>query len=63
LFRGAALCLGSCRRENQAIELPDLRQRLAAVIGGNGFPQICLRLGFGHDIKPTPRRDVVEVLI
>jgi nitroreductase len=48
---------------NQAIELPDLRQKLAAVIGREDCPQVCLRLGFGENIRPTPRRDVVEVLI
>ena len=48
---------------NQAIELPDLRQRLGVSMGFTGFPQFCLRLGFGDDIKPTPRRDVDELLI
>jgi nitroreductase len=48
---------------NQPIELPDLRQRLGVSLGLTGFPQACLRLGFGEDIKPTPRRDVDEVLI
>jgi hypothetical protein len=48
---------------NQAIELPDLRQRLCSSIGLKGFPQLCLRLGFGDDIKPTSRRSADEVLI
>ena len=48
---------------NQAVELPDLRQKLNTVIGRTGFPQACLRLGFGADIRPTPRRDAQEVLI
>jgi len=48
---------------NQAIEVPDLRKRLRSDLGTKGFPQACLRLGYGEDIKPTPRRDVQEVLI
>ncbi|MBI3417500.1 MAG: nitroreductase [Verrucomicrobia bacterium] len=48
---------------NQTIELPDLRQRLCASVGLTGCPQACLRLGFGEDIKPTPRRTANEVII
>ena len=48
---------------NQAVELSDLRQKLNTVIGRTRFPQACLRFGFGADIRPTPRRDVQEVLI
>ncbi|MBI4663034.1 MAG: nitroreductase family protein [Verrucomicrobia bacterium] len=48
---------------NQPIELPHMRQRLPHVIGRPGFPQLILRLGFGTDVKPTPRRPVEEVLI
>ena len=48
---------------NQAIELPDLRRRLGVNLGLRGSPQVCLRLGFGPDIKPTPRRDVDDACI
>jgi hypothetical protein len=48
---------------NQTIEVPDLRKRLRSELGIKGFPQACLRLGYGEDIKPTPRRAVQEVLI
>jgi hypothetical protein len=48
---------------DQPIELPHLRPRLAALVGREGFPQILLRLGFGSDVKPTPRRPVQEVMI
>ena len=48
---------------NQAIELPDLRVRFRSLLGVPGIPQACLRLGYGDDIKPTPRRDVAEVLL
>lgn len=48
---------------NQAIELPDLRQKLAGTLDVSGFPQACLRFGFGDDVRPTPRRGVQEVMI
>jgi hypothetical protein len=48
---------------NQAIELPDLRERLSAVLGSHRYPQICLRLGVGGQTKPTPRRDLEAVII
>jgi nitroreductase len=48
---------------NQPIELPDLRQQLARQAGNLGFPQAILRLGFGDEVKPTPRRPVDAVLI
>lgn len=46
----------------QAVELPELRQRLAETLGGMGAPQIMLRLGYGLDVRPPPRRPVDEVL-
>lgn len=48
---------------NQPIEVPDLREKLGDLIARRLFPQLLLRLGFSSDIKPTPRRDVEEVLI
>jgi hypothetical protein len=48
---------------NQPIEIPDLRVKLEALSGHAGFPQAILRLGFGENVKPTPRRKVEEVLI
>jgi len=48
---------------NQPIEVPQLRPRLASIIGRVGFPQILLRLGFGPEAKPTPRRSAQEVII
>lgn len=48
---------------NQAIEVPELRPRLAEAIGrSSGFPQLLLRLGYGHELTPTPRRGVADVL-
>jgi hypothetical protein len=48
---------------NQPIEVPELREKLRDVIAQPCFPQLLLRLGFGPDVKPTPRRSVEEVLI
>lgn len=48
---------------NQPIEVPALRPRLAEAIGHSpGFPQLLLRLGYGHEVTPTPRRAVADVL-
>ena len=46
----------------QPIETDSLRPQLADIIGGNGFPRIILRLGYGPHVNPTPRRTVDEVL-
>jgi nitroreductase len=48
---------------NQPIELPELRPRLAELIKPGSCPQILLRLGFGDEVKPTPRRPVQEVIL
>jgi len=47
---------------NQPIQLPALRSRLRALIGGTGFPQVVLRMGYGPQAVPTPRRAVCDVL-
>lgn len=47
---------------NQPIQVPHLRSRLKALFPENGYPQILLRLGYAHDVEPTPRRDADEVL-
>lgn len=48
---------------NQPIEVEGLRAQLWQDLHLTGFPQALLRLGYGPEIKPTPRRDVREVLI
>lgn len=48
---------------NQPIEVAELRPRLRDALGLAGFPQLLLRLGYGADPKPTPRRSLEEVLI
>ncbi len=48
---------------NQPIEVEALRPRLAELLDVEGTPQLILRMGFGEDTKPTPRRFVEDVLI
>jgi hypothetical protein len=46
----------------QPIESPDLRRRLCGVLIDPGAPQVMLRLGYGLEVRPVPRRPVDEVL-
>ena len=48
---------------NQPIETPAFRPQVAALSGRGGWPQIILRLGYGPNVNPTPRRAVEEVLL
>ena len=49
---------------NQPIEIPELRQRLGEVLNKKekGYPQLLLRMGYGEEVKPTPRRPIEEVI-
>jgi nitroreductase len=47
---------------NQPIEVTDLRQRLGALVDVAGFPQLLLRMGYGPEVEPTPRRGLDEVI-
>jgi hypothetical protein len=47
---------------NQPIEVPELRPKLLNVMDRKGFPQLLVRMGYGPDVKGTPRRPVSEVL-
>lgn len=47
---------------NQPIECEALRPKFREALGLSGFPQIFLRLGYGQETIPTPRRDVRDVL-
>ena len=47
---------------NQPIEVEELRVRLRSLLGRPGMPQLILRLGYGGDVRSTPRRPVSEVL-
>jgi len=47
---------------NQPIEAGDLRRAIARLVDRQGTPQIALRLGYGPETTPTPRRPVREIL-
>jgi Nitroreductase family len=47
---------------NQPIEVPRLRADLLELARERGFPQIVLRMGYGEDLPPSPRRPVGDVL-
>lgn len=48
---------------NQPVEVEELRPKLAELTGRAGFPQQLLRMGYGPEIEPAPRRPLQEVLI
>jgi hypothetical protein len=48
---------------NQPIEVEASRPKLRDALDLTGFPQILLRLGYGPEVRPTPRRPVRDVLI
>lgn len=48
---------------NQPIQVAELRPQLTTLLGRPGYPQILLRLGFGAEVKPTPRRSITKVLL
>ena len=48
---------------NQPIEVPEVRSLFHDVIERRGFPQLLLRMGYGPEVPPTPRRNVSEVLL
>jgi hypothetical protein len=47
---------------NQVVDLPGYRLRLRQELRLVGFPQMVLRLGYGHAWPVTPRRPVDEVI-
>ena len=48
---------------NQPIEIPELISKLKEALGVTGYPQLILRLGYGPNVKHTPRRTAGEVLM
>jgi hypothetical protein len=47
---------------NQAIELPEERARVQALLGKSGHPQLILRMGYGSPVAPTPRRHTRDLI-
>ncbi len=48
---------------NQPLEIPELNQRVKSELNIKGFPQQILRMGYGKPVKPTPRRNLEEILL
>jgi hypothetical protein len=47
---------------NQPLEVPELFQKLKDMLGNDTCPQMILRMGYGKEVKSTPRRDVEDVI-
>jgi hypothetical protein len=47
---------------NQPIEIRELRSRLMHLVGGKGYPQIVMRMGYGEQPRLTPRRPIGDML-
>ncbi len=46
---------------NNIVELqPNVLQTLGR---DSGFPQLLMSMGYGKEVKPTPRREVEDVII
>jgi len=48
---------------NQPMEVPLLRQQLMHVLNRAGWPQVLLRIGYGGEVRATPRRPLTEVVV
>lgn len=48
---------------SQVVEVAEVRPRLAELTGRGGYPQVILRLGYGPNARPTPRRELEDVLL
>ena len=40
----------------------ELLLRLTGTIGVDGYPQLLFRMGYGSEVRPTPRRTVEEII-
>lgn len=47
---------------NQPLEVPLLKEKFINTLELKGYPQQILRMGYGKDVNPTPRRSIDEVL-
>jgi hypothetical protein len=61
LLRAAAAGL-SASYFSAAIAVPAVRARLREVLGETGSPQVLFRVGYGREVRATPRRPVEDVL-
>lgn len=47
---------------NQPLEVSELYGKLKEITGTSYYPQLILRMGYGKEVKSTPRRDVEDVI-
>jgi hypothetical protein len=47
---------------NQPVEVPGLRDRLRELLSTRGYPQVIIRMGYGRNARPTPRRKMEYVI-
>jgi nitroreductase len=59
----ATACRLSASFLSAAVEMPSGRSSLRALLGGEGYPQVVLRLGYGHLTPYTCRRPLNEVSV
>lgn len=43
---------------NQPIEVSEIRGKVRDVIKKQDFPQLLILMGYGQEVKPTPRRSI-----
>ena len=48
---------------NQPVVAANLRPKIAELTGGPAYPQIILRMGYGHETEPTQRRVAPSVTV
>jgi nitroreductase len=48
---------------NEPVQVTGTRSRLRGAIGATGVPQLLLRLGYGKEVPPSPRRPVSDVMV
>jgi len=47
---------------NQPVEIPELNEQLKNMLNLKGHPNLIIRMGYGKEVKPTPRREVDDVI-
>ena len=48
---------------NQPIEVAELRAKLRKSLGLTVWPQMLMRIGYGHPVPPAPRRVLSDVMV
>ncbi|MGA5302486.1 Acg family FMN-binding oxidoreductase [Nucisporomicrobium flavum] len=53
----------ACSMISQPIEVPTAREHLRQSLRRSGTPQMALRIGYGDPGRPTPRRDLDDLIV